>query len=225
MARWGSRGWWDWDVVCGVKKGRKGYLKIWHRYINQLLFPHHMDPLDEILFEPYLAKGEKIQDTFRPSRRPRILGYVASVVAAIGGFYMLGTFAPEVIDGFREGILADREKSWKFLGKILVAATGLFMGLSGADHIIESELELYATRYALTTQRILKKTGLFRKDVESVQYKRVTDTAVTQGITERLTHTGTVHISTAGSQGYEMELATIPALVEVSRAILDYAKK
>ncbi len=184
-----------------------------------------MDALDEILFEPYLAKGEKIQDTFRPSRRPRILGYVVSAVAAIGGFYMLGTFAPEVIDGFREAVPANSEDSWKFLRKILVAATGLVMVLSGAEQVIKSELELYATRYALTTQRILKKTGLLRKDVESVQYKRVTDTAVTQGFTERLTHTGTVHVSTAGSQGYEMELATIPAPVEVSRAILDYAKK
>lgn len=63
-----------------------------------------------------------------------------------------------------------------------------------------------SNEYIFTNQRILIKKGWISTKTVSIHYNRITDISVTQNILDRILKIGTMAISTAGSEGYEVTL-------------------
>jgi len=104
--------------------------------------------------------------------------------------------------------------------KTLSGPISYLLSFSGIIGILEHEISLATTRYAITGERILKKTGHLRRDVKSINFNRITDTEVNQGLVNRLNDTGNIWISTAGSIGYEMSLDGISDPLGINRRII-----
>lgn len=66
-----------------------------------------------------------------------------------------------------------------------------------------------SNEYFFTNQRILIKKGWISTKTISIHYNRITDISVTQNMLDRILRIGTMAISTAGSEGYEVTLKHI----------------
>ncbi len=75
--------------------------------------------------------------------------------------------------------------------------------------------------YLFTNQRILIKNGWLSTKAISVRYNRITDISITQSFINRLLKIGTLEISTAGSEGYEVSLSHINQPHEIKKTLYD----
>lgn len=63
-----------------------------------------------------------------------------------------------------------------------------------------------SNEFVLTNKRILVKRGWLSTHIKTIYYNRITDISISQTFLERFITSGTLSISTAGSDGYEVVL-------------------
>ena len=91
------------------------------------------------------------------------------------------------------------------LGIVLIPLFGL-----GLVIIASTYLSLKNTAYVITTESVVKKTGILSRQVTDIGHENIQDTGYSQGVVGRYLGFGTVRISTAGGSGVEMSLAYVP---------------
>lgn len=86
-----------------------------------------------------------------------------------------------------------------------------------------------SNEFVFTDKRILVKKGWIETKVKTIYYNRITDISVSQNILDRIIKTGTISISTAGSDGYEAVLLHIKNPYQIKKDLynikMDYQKK
>jgi len=80
---------------------------------------------------------------------------------------------------------------WSWLGWLVVAGG---LGLGGYAYVAYRSVF-----YVLTTEKVYRKTGLVRTDVETVRLERVQNVSFSQSLLQRLVRCGDLTIVTAGS--------------------------
>jgi uncharacterized membrane protein YdbT with pleckstrin-like domain len=79
-----------------------------------------------------------------------------------------------------------------------------------------------ANAFVLTDRRIIVKRGWLNTSIKSVNYDRITDVGVEQSFLDKILYnTGTLSISTAGGDGYELELNCISNPHEMKKNLYD----
>jgi len=103
---------------------------------------------------------------------------------------------------------------WIVMGVITVVwYVGWFFLLLGALGLIN----YYCTEFALTNKKVLAKSGLFARNTDELQLKKIEGCDVRQGITERLFGYGSVVLSGTGTQ--KVVFAGIDNPLEVKKLI------
>jgi len=87
-----------------------------------------------------------------------------------------------------------------------IAIVGLLFGIIIIGF---SYLNVFATNYMVTTERVIKKKVLFSQYVSEVEIPDIRNIQVYQGIIQRMSNIGNVGISTAGQSGVEIIFAGI----------------
>lgn len=79
-----------------------------------------------------------------------------------------------------------------------------------------------ANTFVLTDRRIIVKKGWLNTSVKSVDYDRITDVSVDQSFLDKIFYaSGTLSISTAGGDGYELTLNCVDAPHELKKMLND----
>jgi membrane protein YdbS with pleckstrin-like domain len=74
-----------------------------------------------------------------------------------------------------------------------------------------------SNEFVFTEKRILVKRGWLTTRVKSIYYGRITNTSIRQSFIERFIKSGSLFISTAGSEGYEAKLLHVGRPYELKR--------
>lgn len=82
-----------------------------------------------------------------------------------------------------------------------------------------------SNEFVFTNKRIIVKRGWIETKVKTIYYERITDVSVSQSLLERIIKTGTISISTAGSDGYEAVLWHIKNPYEVKNVLSSQKNK
>lgn len=86
-----------------------------------------------------------------------------------------------------------------------------------------------SNEFVFTDQRIIVKKGWIETSVKTISYEKITDVSVSQSILDRIIKSGTLSISTAGSDGYEAVLPNINKPYKLKKSLYDikenYQKK
>ncbi|GAA0417088.1 hypothetical protein Aca07nite_08050 [Actinoplanes capillaceus] len=97
------------------------------------------------------------------------------------------------------------------IGLLLVAAIMLYYAVRyGALPL----LEWHATRYVLTTERILLQRGLLTRERRDLPLNRINDHALTQSLLDRLLGSGTLTVDSIGEQNVVLAGAPAAELVQ-----------
>jgi membrane protein YdbS with pleckstrin-like domain len=100
------------------------------------------------------------------------------------------------------------------LGNLIVAALVWWPCLLGAWICLvlaaDWELRRRATRYTITRQRVIRRTGYLRRVQQEVETRDVRELGLHQGPIERLVGVGTVEIATAATAKRELLIARVP---------------
>ena len=102
------------------------------------------------------------------------------------------------------------------------AAGGVLFGLL---LIGGAYLNVYATSYTVTSERVIQRKGLLSRRVSEVEISDIRNVQVNQGITQRIFGIGNVGISTAGQSGVEIVFAGIKRPQPVADMIREQRKK
>lgn len=79
-----------------------------------------------------------------------------------------------------------------------------------------------ANAFVFTDRRIIVKRGWLNTSVKSVNYDRITDVGVEQSFLEKILYdAGTLSVSTAGGDGYELELNCVDRPHELKKSLYD----
>lgn len=122
-----------------------------------------------------LVKGEKVLENVGPSRwmfYTAILNGVAGIGFILAPIFSASTMA---------------------VALPIVGLWFVFLSVSGA-------IIYYTSEFALTTKKVLAKTGLISRSTDELQLKKIEGVDVKQGIIERLFGYGSVVLSGTGSQ-------------------------
>ena len=71
-------------------------------------------------------------------------------------------------------------------------------------------LQRYYTRYVITNFRIIRLSGVLRRDYEWIAWNRVTDVAVHRSVMDRIAQTATIRIQSANEQSGFKAMTDIP---------------
>jgi uncharacterized membrane protein YdbT with pleckstrin-like domain len=82
-----------------------------------------------------------------------------------------------------------------------------------------------SNEFVFTDKRIIVKKGWIETKVKTIYYDRITDISVSQSFLDRLIKTGTLSISTAGSDGYEAIINHIRKPYEVKNVLYEVKNK
>ncbi len=86
-----------------------------------------------------------------------------------------------------------------------------------------------SNEFVFTDQRIIVKKGWLETSVKTIYYNQITDIGVSQSLLERIIKSGTLSISTAGSDGYEAVLYHVRSPYKLKKVLYDikinYQKK
>lgn len=99
------------------------------------------------------------------------------------------------------------------LSLMLSVAVGipLCLVLIGIPIVISSYLHHTNTNYVITTTAVYKKTGIFSRSVQRVEFDKVQNTSYQQSMIGSYFGYGTVEIATAGTDGVEMRFRNVEA--------------
>jgi uncharacterized membrane protein YdbT with pleckstrin-like domain len=82
-----------------------------------------------------------------------------------------------------------------------------------------------SNEYVFTNHRILIKRGWISTSTISIHYNRITDVHVTQNIIDKILKIGSISISTAGSEGYEVKLIHISKPYALKKQLFSLKEK
>ncbi len=82
-----------------------------------------------------------------------------------------------------------------------------------------------SNEFVFTNKRIIVKKGWIETKVKTIYYDRITDISVSQSFLDRIIKTGTLSISTAGSDGYEAVIGHIRKPYEVKNVLYEVRNK
>ncbi len=103
-----------------------------------------------------------------------------------------------------------------------VAAGGVLFGLLLVGI---AYLNVYATSYTVTSERVVQRKGLLSRRVSEVEISDIRNVQVNQGIIQRMFGIGNVGISTAGQSGVEIVFAGIRRPQPVADMIREQRKR
>lgn len=78
-----------------------------------------------------------------------------------------------------------------------------------------------SNEFVFTDRRVIVKKGWIETNVKTIYYNRITDISVKQSLLERIIKSGTISISTAGSDGYEAVLWHIDKPYELKKLLYE----
>lgn len=114
------------------------------------------------------------------------------------------------------GILLRANVEFPWVALVLIPVGLLWMGYAYVRH--------RATRYAITTNEVYRKEGLFSRQVTSLRLDRVQNTSFEQSFLERLLSYGDVRIDTAGTGGIEIVFKAVSNPQKVSSLLTEQFK-
>ena len=91
-----------------------------------------------------------------------------------------------------------------------LVGVGLAVVLLGVVLGVVTYLRFRAIKYLITTSELYRKRGLFSRSVRNLRLERVQDSGFQQSAVQRLLGYGTVHVSTAGGGGVELQFRDVP---------------
>jgi uncharacterized membrane protein YdbT with pleckstrin-like domain len=108
-----------------------------------------------------------------------------------------------------------REKPGQFLLYVLlIPALGFGLYL-----LIRWWIQNYSTRLAITESVVIYMQGIFNTKRTEVRMSDIRTVHIEQSFLERILRTGSIMISSAGSDGYEVEIHGMPNPAKVRRLI------
>lgn len=107
------------------------------------------------------------------------------------------------------------------LSLLLSIAVGipLCLVLIGIPIVVSSYLNHKNTNYVITTTAVYKKTGIFSRSVQRVEFDKVQNTSYQQSMMGSYFGYGSVEIATAGTGGVEMRFRNVASPREVQTTI------
>ncbi len=150
-----------------------------------------------------------------------------------------GVFPREMLDAGETVLLECRwSRSWQNFGLVLnlvfaaaVAAIGFLSAPPGGLLVLGGVVLIWLpaallaywarrfTAYAVTNKRVLLRTGILSRKLQSIPPAKITDTTVTQGIMQRVLGCGDVAFNTAGSSKVEMCWRCVDDPYEVAKVV------
>ncbi len=82
-----------------------------------------------------------------------------------------------------------------------------------------------SNEYVFTDHRILVKRGWLSTNTISIHYNRITDVNVTQNLIDKILRIGSISISTAGSEGYEVSLIHVSRPYDLKKSLFSLKEK
>lgn len=123
------------------------------------------------------------------------------------------------------------EVQWTGEPELVSAAGSLITGVLllpllgfGLLFIVPPYLRIKNTDYVVTNQSCYAKTGVLSTSIQSLELDRIQNTGYQQSFFEKQFGYGTVGVSTAGSEGTELEYRAIPDAREVQDLVRQQAK-
>jgi uncharacterized membrane protein YdbT with pleckstrin-like domain len=159
-----------------------------------VLFDIHAAP--SRLIEGYLAKEEQVVFDRAPDLRMWLFDQWIDVAGIVGCFVILVSSANSSV-----GVAA-------FLG---------FVGL--LVNLVAKLFQRAHTRYVLTNHRVIRASGVFRRDHEWIAWKKVTDVSVHQSSLDRLFGTARIRIRSANESSGFAEMKDVPRPMEFAETI------
>lgn len=101
----------------------------------------------------------------------------------------------------------------------LVIGIPLCLVLVGIPIVISAYLHHTNTNYVVTTAAVYKKTGIFSRNVQRIEFDKVQNTSYQQSMIGSYFGYGTVDIATAGTGGVEMRFRSVAEPREVQTLI------
>jgi uncharacterized membrane protein YdbT with pleckstrin-like domain len=98
---------------------------------------------------------------------------------------------------------------------ILAAAAVILIGW-----VLRPFLQWLATRYVVTTRRVLLRDGLLRRHGRDIPLNRISDVSFDSTVVERMLRCGTLTIESAGDHG-QVPLTDVPQVEMVQRTIYE----
>jgi len=80
-------------------------------------------------------------------------------------------------------------------------------------------LDIWYTRYVLTSHRALRVSGVLRTDCEWMAWSKVTDVSVSRTVGDRMLHTATIEIRNANEASQFRAMSDVPRPMEFARLI------
>lgn len=111
-------------------------------------------------------------------------------------------------------------KNWGSEVWLLLIMVFLLVVIPGVTLFYTFYLKI-SNEFALTDERIIAKKGWIEISTKTVRYDRITDIKLDQSVLERIIKSGTLSISTAGSDGYEIVLPYAHQPYELKKMIED----
>lgn len=136
--------------------------------------------------EDALTSDETIITSFRPHWKTLFIPF---------GWFLLGLVAIAIVFWVFGGTL-----QWLLVLAVVVAVIAL---------VIKPLIDWWTTRYVLTTERLITRTGLVAKSGVEIPLERITNVNFSQTFFERLLGAGDLLIESAGTTG-QSEFANIP---------------
>lgn len=158
--------------------------------------------------EEFLTSGEEVRMTFRAHWRSGLVGISLTLVLGVGGLWM-GMWI-----GAEEG-----ESIWS--GFFWAGLIGLAVGLGlAAVAATQSITEWLTTRYWVTNERLIVRTGFFTKSGKEIPVDAINSVAVRQGPFERMLGYGDMSVESAGANSLQV-FKNVPDPTEVQKSIYD----
>ncbi len=128
--------------------------------------------------------------------------------------WLLGKF-PELIVvavcAFIAGSAASVQVTTVAVVGIVVVAVGIASGY----------LERRSTRYVITQYRVIRFSGVMRRDHEWMQWKKVTDVSMRRSIIDRLGRTATIKIQSANEASGFKEMTDLANPMQFAQIVVD----
>lgn len=145
-----------------------------------------------------LAHGETVRWSGKPS--PYLVKYWISVAAVtlLAGILALVWLLPP---------------NWTWIGWLVIAA-GLVVG-------VYAYVGYQTVRYVVTSEKLYKKTGIVRTDVETVRLDRVQNAGFSQTFLQRRVDCGDLTVVTAGTGTEALVFRSVPDPATVNGLLVD----
>lgn len=105
------------------------------------------------------------------------------------------------------------------LAGALLVGLPLSLILIGIPIVVGAYLSVKNTDYVVTDAGLYKKTGVFSRDVQKIDFDKVQNISYSQGFFGQQFGYGNVDVSTAGGSGVEMQFRAVPDPKDVQEEI------